>query len=137
MLVRDQMSTPAVTVRSDEDYKVALRLMQDYALHHLPVVDAAGQLVGMAAERDLVLAATRFLQSGVEVGEIMHRGAITAKPDTSLTAAANLMLRHRIGGLPVIDAEEHIVGLITETDIFKVFVEMADEQTDRQLPLAV
>lgn len=135
MLVRDQMSTPAVTVRNDQDYKVALWLMQENAVHHLPVVDAAGQVVGIAAERDLLLAATRYLQSAVEVGDVMHRGAVTTRPDTSLTAAASLMLRHRIGGLPVVDADEHLVGLITETDIFKVFVEMADSQETRQLPL--
>lgn len=137
MLVRDQMSSPALTVRDDEDYKVALRMMQENALHHLPVVDADGQVVGMAAERDLVLAATRYLQSAVEVGEVMHRGAVTTRPDVALTDAVGLMLRHRIGGLPVVDADQHLVGLITETDIFKVFVKMADDQTSRQLPLAI
>lgn len=122
MLVRDHMSTPAVTVRPDADYKVALKLMQDNGLHHLPVVDPGGNLVGIAAERDLLLAAARYLQSAVEVGDVMHRGVVTATPDMSVAQAASLMVGRRIGGLPVVDSTKQVVGIITETDLFKAFV---------------
>lgn len=118
MLVREHMSSPAVTIRTDADYKSALQLMQDKALHHLPVVDAGGKLVGIAAERDLLLAAVNYLQAGVEVGQVMHQGAITAKPDLPIVDAADLMVGHKIGGLPVVEAGE-LVGIITETDVFK------------------
>ena len=124
VLVRDRMSTPAVTVRADSDYKVALRLMQDCALHHLPVVDDRGRVVGIAAERDLLIAATHYLQSAIEVGEVMHPDVVTAMPETPVGEAAILMLRHKIGGLPVVDADGYLHGIITETDIFKAFVEM-------------
>ena len=127
MLVRNHMSTPAVTVRPDADYKVALKLMQDNALHHLPVVDAGGNLVGIAAERDLLLAAARFLQSEVEVAEIMHRGVVTATPDMSVSDAAALMVGKRIGGLPVVDAAKQVIGIITETDLFKALVTSLDQ----------
>lgn len=126
MLVRELMSTPVVTIRNDEDYKAALDVMQKKAMHHLPVVDATGRVVGIAAERDLMLAATRFLQSAVEVGEVMHKGAVTTRPDASIADAAGLMLEHRIGGLPVIDTDERVIGLVTETDIFRVFVALAE-----------
>jgi len=121
------MSTPAVTVRPDADYKVALKLMQDNALHHLPVVDAGGNLVGIAAERDLLLAAARFLQSEVEVAEIMHRGVVTATPDMSVSEAAALMVGKRIGGLPVVDPAKQVIGIITETDLFKALVTSLDQ----------
>lgn len=123
MLVRDLMSTPPVTIASDQDYKTGLTLMHEKALHHLPVVDAEGRVVGIAAERDLILAATRFLDSSIEIGEVMHRGAVTTRPDAPVAAAAGLMLKHRIGSLPVVDADQHLIGLVTETDIFRLLSE--------------
>jgi CBS domain-containing protein len=122
MRVREHMSTPAVTIRADSDFQSALRLMQDNELHHLPVVDARGELIGIAAERDLLIAATRYLQSGVEVSEVMHRGVVTATPDMPVTEAADLMVSHRIGGLPVVD-KGRLLGIITESDVFRALVE--------------
>ena len=127
MLVRNHMSTPAVTIASDADYKTALKLMQESALHHLPVVDAAGKLVGMAAERDLLRAATHYLQSAVEIGDVMHRGVVTVSPEMPITQAASLMVDKHIGGLPVVDANEGLVGIITETDVFRALVSSLDQ----------
>lgn len=127
MLVRNHMSTPAVTVLPDTDYKMALKVMQENALHHLPVVDAGGNLVGIAAERDLLLAAAHYLQSAVEVGDIMHRCVVTATPDMSVAEAALLMVDKRIGGLPVVDHAKQVVGIITETDLFKALVKSRHE----------
>lgn len=124
MLVRDRMSTPAVTIRSDTDYKSALRAMESHALHHLPVLDRNGKLVGMAAERDLLIAAMHYLQSNIEVGDVMHRGIVTTTPGTSLAGAAKLMASERIGGLPVIDDSGALVGIITEADILRAFAEV-------------
>src|SRR5215510_12531118 len=123
MLVQDRMSTPAVTIRADTDYKAALRAMENNSLHHLPVVDRDGKLVGMAAERDLLLAAARYLQSSVEIGDVMHRGIVTATPGMSLAGAAKLMASERIGGLPVVDDSGALVGIITEVDILRAFAE--------------
>ncbi|UCF76888.1 MAG: CBS domain-containing protein [Betaproteobacteria bacterium] len=127
MLVRNHMSKPAVTIASDADYKAALKLMQENALHHLPVVDAEGNLVGMAAERDLLLAASHYLQSAVEIGDIMHRGVVTVPPEMPVSEAASLMIDKRIGGLPVVDEGEGLIGIITETDIFKALVKSLDQ----------
>lgn len=123
MLVREHMSTPAVTIRADTDYMTALQLMQENALHHLPVVDAKGEVVGIAAERDLLLAATRYMQAKVEVGEVMHRGVVTVRPEMPVEAAADLMVANRIGGLPVLDGEHRLLGIITESDVFRALVE--------------
>ncbi len=123
MLVRDRMSRQPVTIRADADYKNALTLMQNNAMHHVPVLDAGGRLAGVLAERDLLLAATHYLQSAVEIAEIMHRNVITAAPDMPITEAAMLMVNNRVGGLPVVDGNRHVVGMITETDIFRAFVE--------------
>ena len=125
MLVRDLMSVPAVTIRPSDDYKSALTLMQEKSLHHLPVVDRNGALSGMAAERDLLIAATHYLQSPVEVGDVMHRGVVAVTADTTAARAAKLMLGQRIGSLPVVDSAGHVVGIVTETDLLKAFAETA------------
>jgi acetoin utilization protein AcuB len=123
MLVKDRMSAHPVTIRHDADYKVALQLMQRHALHHVPVLDDKKRLVGIVAERDLLLAATHHMQAVVEVGEVMHRDVVTTTRNTPIAEAAALMVDHHIGGLPVLDARRKVVGVITETDIFHAFVE--------------
>lgn len=134
MLVRDCMSAHPVTVRHDADYKVALKLMQDHALHHVPVLDNRENLVGIVAERDLLLAATHHMQAAVDVGDVMHRSVVTTTGDTPVGEAAALMVDHRIGGLPVLDAGRRVVGVITETDIFRAFV--ASERAAAAIPRA-
>jgi len=123
MLVRNRMSRPAFTVRQDADFQKALALMQEKKLRRLPVVDDDGQLVGIVVERDLLVAAMRYLQSRVEVGDIMTRNVVTVGPDTGLAEVARTMLERKIGGLPVLE-QGRLVGIITESDIFKCFVEL-------------
>ena len=123
MLVRNRMSRPAVTVRQDADFQKALALMQEKQLRRLPVVDDDGRLVGIVVERDLLVAAMRYLQSRVEVGDVMTRDVVTVGPDTDLNEVARTMLERRIGGLPVLE-HGRLVGMITESDIFKRFVEL-------------
>ncbi len=88
------------------------------------MVDGEGRLVGIVVERDLLVAAMRYLQSRVEVGDVMTRDVITVGPDTDLVDVARTMLARKIGGLPVVD-EGRLVGIVTESDIFKRFVELA------------
>lgn len=123
MLVRHYMSARPETLRPGADFKTALTLMQQHGHHHLPVVDDTGTLVGIVAERDLMVAATHYLGASVEISEVMHHGAITTTPDTPLTEAAMLMVNNHIGGLPVVKGGK-VVGVITETDIFRAFVKM-------------
>lgn len=127
MKVNDYMSRPAFTLRSDADYKEGLLLMQEHRLHHVPVLDARDKLTGIVAERDLLLAALRYLQSNIEVGEVMHRDVVTATADMPLTEAAALMRERSIGGLPVVDGGGRVIGVITESDIFKAFVELLQQ----------
>lgn len=123
MLVRNRMSRPAVTVRQDADFQKALALMQEKKLRRLPVVDDDGRLVGIVVERDLLVAAMRYLQSRVEIGDVMTRNVVTVGPDTDLNEVARMMLERKIGGLPVVE-HGRLVGIITESDIFKRFVEL-------------
>ena len=122
--VRERMSAPPITVQADSSYQRALRLMDEHRLHHLPVINDAGLLVGIVTERDLLLATAHYGTADVEVAEIMHKGALTASPEMTIAQAAQLMLQKRIGGLPVVDAQQQVIGVITETDLLKAFVEM-------------
>lgn len=58
----------------------------------------------------------------------MHRNVVTATPDMPITRAASLMVRHKIGGLPVVEGNRGVVGVITETDIFRAFVETSQPE---------
>jgi acetoin utilization protein AcuB len=124
MLVQEHMTPRPITLRPETDFKSALQLMQQHAIHHLPVLDGADRLVGIVAERDLMFAALRFLGSSVDVDQVMHRDVVTAAPDMPVADAASLMLTHSIGGLPVVDVSGNVVGVITESDIFKAFVRL-------------
>lgn len=124
MLVRSRMSQPPITIRQDADIHQALDLMQKRRLRRLPVVDAADHLAGIVVERDLLMAASRFATAHVELGEFMTHNVVTATPDMTLTQVAKTMLDMRIGGMPVVENGQ-LVGIITESDIFKRFVELA------------
>ena len=124
MRVCDHMSIHPVTVRQDADYKIALKLMQDYSLHHIPVLDLGHNLVGIVTERDLLLAAMQYLQSAIEVSEVMHRNVITATPEMGIAEAAALLANNKIGGLPVVDRLGCVIGVITETDILRAFTKV-------------
>jgi CBS-domain-containing membrane protein len=119
MNVRKHMSTPAITVSDDTDYKTAMGLMQDRRIRRLPVVDAEGILTGIVAERDLLVAADRYLSSPVDVARIMTRKVVTVEDTAPIVEAASLMIECKIGGLPVVDASRRLLGVITTTDLLK------------------
>ena len=135
MFVVDRMSSPAVTITPDTRFQDALKSMRDHRFRRLPVVDKKGRLVGIVSERDLLYASPSpatslsvweigYLLSKIRVRTIMTREVIATTPDTPVEDAARLMADRKIGGLPVVDECDHVVGVITETDIFKTFVEM-------------
>ena len=134
MFVRDEMSTPVVTVRPDMPFQDALRLMQEKGFRRLPVVDEKGKLVGIVAERDLLYASPspatslsvwemNYMLSKIKINRLMTPDVITTTPETTIEDAAHLMVVNRIGGLPVVEGGQ-VVGMITETDIFKTLVSM-------------
>jgi len=122
MIIRNHMSAPPITVAPDTDFKVAMALMQRHRIRRLPVIEADGTLVGIVAERDLLGAADRYLQSIADVGEVMTRDVVTVARSTPITEAASRMIELKIGGLPVVDASKKVLGIITETDLLKALV---------------
>lgn len=133
--VRDKMTTPAITLAADIPYPDALKLMKEHRIRRVPIVDHKKKLIGIVSERDLLHAAPspasslniwemNYLLSKLKLTDLMTRKVISVTPGTPIQDAASLMLKHKVGGLPVLDENQHVVGVITETDIFKVFVEL-------------
>ena len=128
MLVIDYMTPTPVTIRDDADYDAAFEIMETQNLHHLPVVNADDEVVGILARRDLQLAARYFHEAPVEVAEVMHTPVVTIPSDANLSAAAERMMEDRIGSLPVSDDGRRVVGMITETDLFRALRQVLDTQ---------
>ena len=134
MLVRERMSQEPVTITPDVSVTDALRLMRERKVRRLPVLDNRGKLVGIVSDQDLLYATPspvsslsvwemNYLLAKLKVEEVMTRKVITITEDTPLEEAARIMADNKIGGLPVI-RDDKLVGIVTETDLFKTFLEL-------------
>jgi acetoin utilization protein AcuB len=130
--VKERMSRNPESVKPDDALKDAIWKMERGHFRHLPVVEEDGKLVGMLTDRDirLIQPSRAFVgkeDAMVQLWSIAVQQAaifdpISVKPDTTLKEAAELMLRWHVGGLPVVEDEEKLVGVITYTDILREFV---------------
>jgi CBS domain-containing protein len=120
MLIKDHMSISPVTIQEDADYKSAFEVMEQINFHHLPVVNGEKEVVGVVSLRDLQMAARRFVESPVEISEVMHTPVLTARSGDTLSNAVEMMADNRFGCLPILDDNNHVMGMLTETDLFRV-----------------
>jgi len=134
MLVRERMSKNPVTTTPDTSVTDALRLMREKKVRRLPVMDAHGKLVGIVADQDLLYATPspvsslsvwemNYLLAKLKVEEVMTRQVTTVTEDTPVEEAARIMVDNKIGGLPVM-RDGQLAGIVTETDLFKAFLEL-------------
>ena len=134
MLVQELMTRNPVTIAHDTSVPDALRLMREKKVRRLPVLDSHGRLVGIVSDKDLLHAepspATTLavweipeLLGKLKVEKVMTRDVITITEQTPLEEAARIMADSKIGGLPVMQGA-NLVGIITETDVFKVLLEL-------------
>jgi len=133
--VRDVMSSPAIVISSEALLEEADELMERHCIRRLPVVDGtSGRLVGILSQGDLreasmaadtagQYAPEEELETWLTVAEAMTPTVITVKPDATIAEVARLMLSHKIGGLPVVNEAGEVIGMITESDIFKLVVQ--------------
>jgi acetoin utilization protein AcuB len=132
MLVGTRMTFPVVTVSPDMPINNALDLMKREHIRRTPVV-TEGKLVGIVSDKDLLNASPspatslsiwemNFLLSKVTVKDVMTIDVLTITEDTPIEEAARIMADNKIGGLPVLRGDQ-VVGIITETDLFKIFLE--------------
>jgi len=133
MLVRDVMTSDPITIRPQGDPRAALGLCKSGQFRRLPVVDGEGHVVGIVTrgmlERFLATAPPPTIQARQHgISQVMATPVITVSPDDPMEEAARLMVAHKVGSIPVVE-QDRLVGIITETDIFKEFVEILGGQT--------
>lgn len=133
MLVGERMSKPVITISPDMPISDALILMKKEHIRRAPVVKDS-KLAGIVSDKDLLNASPspvttlsiwemNYLLSKVTVSQVMTSNVLTVTEDTPIEQAARIMADNKIGGLPVM-RDGHVVGIITETDLFKVFLEL-------------
>lgn len=134
--VQDVMSTAVICIDSLTTVPEAQMLMKERRIRRLPVIDD-GKLVGIVTQGDvrgalpsevttLNRAEQEYLMKQVKVSRIMHGDVLTVSPETTVAEAARLMVKRKIGGLPVATAEGTVIGMVTESDIFNIFVKIFD-----------
>jgi acetoin utilization protein AcuB len=135
MLVRERMTRNPVLCAPDLPVNDAFDLMKKERIRRIPVVEKNGKLAGIVSDKDLLRVSPSpattlsafeipYLLSKVKVSDVMTKNVITVNEDTPIEDAARIMVDNKIGGLPVVNEDGVVVGIITETDIFKTFLEL-------------
>lgn len=132
MLVKDWMTKDPVTITDETSMMKAIHLMKERRFRRLPVLHR-GKLVGMVTDRDLKEASPSkattldvhelyYLLAELQIKEIMSKNPLAVSPEDTVEHAAQLMLENTISGLPVVDKSDQLVGIITQSDVFKAFM---------------
>lgn len=149
MRVEDLMTKKVYTVEPQDMIDRVFFLIHYEKVRHLPVIEK-GKVVGIVSDRDLYKAlgpksnsnsiaadgTTELHVLPKKVTHIMHRGVITVQTDTYASKAAALMADNRIGALPVVDGKNKLVGILSATDILKVFSKLESANEKRTAKIA-
>ena len=133
MFVGERMSRPVISVSPDSPINDVLAMFKKEHIRRAPVINK-GKLVGIVSETDLLNASPsdvstlsvwemNYLISKVKIKDVMTKKVVSVGKDTPIEEAARIMADQKIGGMPVVDRDK-VVGMITETDLFKVFLEL-------------
>lgn len=134
MIVKELMTATVISAPPSMPMIEARSLMAKQRIRHLPVIAPGGELLGIVTDRDVRLnlpsQATSLsiwelnhLLSKLTVEEVMTRAVITVGPDRPAHEAAQLMVDHQIGALPVEQAGR-LIGIVTETDLLRAFIRL-------------
>ena len=137
MIVSELMTKKVITAQAEEKVDRVLYLFHYDNIRHLPIVSEKGKLVGMLSDRDIkkILGprqtqheskdGTVLTVSARKIRTVMRRQPYTIGPKERAADAAALMVKRKVGALPVI-SKDKLVGIITATDILKAFVKLCD-----------
>jgi acetoin utilization protein AcuB len=134
MKVNHRMTSNPITAAPNTTYREAMQLMQDNYVNHLPIVTDKGKLVGLVTQEDMLSASPSPVTSlsvfeiyslldKITMSKIMSKPVLAIDEDCSLPAAARFMVDNDVGCLPVVEGDK-LVGIITDTDIFKALIEV-------------
>lgn len=123
MNISSLMITDPITVSEDTSITEAIELMKVNSIRHLPVVSTGNILRGFVTLADLKQGLMPSMVGNLSLTDLMIREPITVDPDDDLEIAAQLIYKHKIGGMPVVKNRK-LVGIITGTDILRAFIDM-------------
>ena len=134
MLVKNWMSKNVVTIDANDTMQDATRLLKEHGIRMLPVMKK-NKLVGIVTDRDLKKASASdattldihellYLLSTIKIKDIMTKDPMTVPPDYTAEETARVLLDGKISGAPVVDNDGQVVGVITQTDIFRVLISL-------------
>ncbi len=132
IIVRDWMTSPVISVATDTPISDAHQIMKKNNIRRLTVVED-DKLVGIVTIGDIREASPsdattlsiwelNYLWAQLTVERVMTHQTITVTPDTAIIKAAELMLEHKINGLPVVSDDMKLMGIITAADIFRMLI---------------
>ena len=130
--VRDIMTSPAIVITPDTPIPAAMALMREKNIRHLPVVEN-DRLIGIISRGDLREASIseainadiyelNFMLNRLAVSKLMSRKVLTVTPEAPIVHAAELMTENKISGLPVVDPDGAVIGIVTESDLLRMLV---------------
>jgi acetoin utilization protein AcuB len=134
MLVKDWMTRNVITIDADDSMQDALRIIKENEIRMLPVLKN-GKLAGIVTDRDLKRASASdattlevhellYLISHIKVRDIMTQYPIAVDGDSTVEETARILLKHKISGAPVVDPDGVVVGVITQTELFKIIISL-------------
>ena len=140
MLVKGWMTGDVITINEDTAMMKASIIMKEKNIRSLPVLNQKGKLVGIVSDRDLRDASPskattldvhelNYLISTIKIADLMTRNLVVVGPDETVEFAAILMLENKISSLPVINDKGSLIGMITQTDIFRVLIHITGVYT--------
>ncbi len=141
--VQNWMSQEVISVTPKTSIARATITMNEHFIRRLPVVSDGGKLVGIVTKGDLreaqpsdatslTIWELNYLLADLTVDKIMTRDVLTIDPTAPLIDAAEIMLNEKISGLPVVDEHGHLIGVISESDIFRMVIQHGLEERVRQ-----
>jgi CBS domain-containing protein len=151
-VVKDVMSAPPVSVSQAASFKALVAMLREFRVSAFPVLDDEGTVIGVVSEADMLLKEAldgghdrgrgvigRILHrkefrkaAGITAGDLMTTPAVTVTPDDTVEHAAQLMYARGLKRLPVVDAAERLVGIISRTDVLAVF-----DRTDEEIRVEI
>lgn len=137
--VADVMTKNPVTIGPATSFKACANLMRIHELSAVPVVDRDYRLVGIVSEADLLAKEARPVRgkaAAMKAAELMTADLVTTTAGSPLAAAASLMFQHHVKVLPVVDAQRHVVGVVTRAQVLKVFLR-SDESIRKEVVMTL
>ncbi len=124
MRIRALMIDDPITISDRTSVQEAIHLMQEHSIRHLPVVNESNELLGLVTLADLKQGLLPAMVTGVSLADLMIKSPITIHPDDDVETAAQIIHTRKIGGLPVVDDGNRVVGILTVTDILGAFIKI-------------